>query len=115
MCLLIAVQLKHSHEGFRRHLHRAQVAHLFLTFLLLFQQLLLTGNITAVALSQHVLTHGLHRLAGDDTTANGSLNRHFEQLTGDVLLQLFTDLTGAGVGIVREEDKAEGIHDIRDF
>ena len=49
-----------------RNLHGAEVAHLLLALLLLFEQLLLAGDVAAVALGEHVLAHGLHRLARDD-------------------------------------------------
>ena len=60
----------------------------FLPSFCFFQQLLFTGDIAAVALGQHVLTHGLHRFTGDDAPADGRLNGHLKQLAGDILLQL---------------------------
>ena len=48
------------------HLHGAERAHFLFALLLLFQQLLLPGDVAAVALGQHVFAQGLHRLPGDD-------------------------------------------------
>ena len=53
------VQLENCQECLGWNLNGPQRAHLFLTLLLLFQQLLLTGNIAAVALGQHILTQSL--------------------------------------------------------
>ena len=46
--LLIVAHLEHGKEGFAGYLHGTELAHALLAFLLLLQQLLLTGNITAV-------------------------------------------------------------------
>ncbi len=40
------IQLKHSHEGALGHLDGANLAHALFAFLLLFQQLALTGDVT---------------------------------------------------------------------
>ncbi len=111
----IAVQLEDSHEGLGGNLYGPQVPHLLLAFLLLFQQLLFTGDIAAVALGQHVLTHGLHRFTGDDAPADGRLNGYFEQLARDILLQLFAQPPGAGIGLIPVGDEAEGVHAVSPF
>ena len=67
--ILVFVQLQDGHEGFRGDGHRAEGAHTLLAFLLLFQQLLLTGDIAAVALGKHILTQRLDGLTGDDLAA----------------------------------------------
>ncbi len=51
------------------YLHITGLALPLLSFLLLLQKLLLSGNIAAVALCQYVLTHGLYSLSGDNLTA----------------------------------------------
>ena len=77
---------------------------------MLLQQLFLPGDVAAVALGQHILPHGLHRLPGDDLAANGRLDRHLEELPGDVLLELFAQPPGPGVGLVPVGDEAQGVH-----
>src|SRR3954469_19348653 len=64
------------------------VLHLLLALLLLLEELPLAGDVTAVALGQHVLALGLPRLAGDDPPTDGGLDGHVEQLPGDELAQL---------------------------
>ena len=108
--LIFLIQLEYRHEGFRWYLHRAQGAHLLFALLLLFQQLLLPGDVAAVALCQHVLPHGLQGLPGDDLAADGGLDGHLEKLTGDVVLQLLAQPSGPGIGLVPVGDEAEGVH-----
>ena len=78
--------------------------------LLLFQQLLLSGDVAAVALGKDVLAQCLDRFAGDDFAADGRLNRHLEQLARNIFLELFGHLAGAGIGAVGMDDKGEGVH-----
>ena len=63
--IVVAVQLEHSGEGLTGQGNAAQLTHLLFAFFLLFQQLLFAGDVAAVALGQHVLAHGLDRLAGN--------------------------------------------------
>src|SRR5581483_9905532 len=75
-------------EGFLRNLHGTHHLHPLLAFLLLLQQLPLTGDVTAVALGEDVLADGADGLAGDDPGADGGLHRHLEVLPRDQLLEL---------------------------
>ena len=59
---LLLIQLQNAHKRLLRNLHVADLAHALLAFLLLLQQLALTGNVAAVALGEHVLAHGLMAL-----------------------------------------------------
>ena len=77
---------------------------------MLFQQLFLTGNIAAVALGQHVLSHGLHGLPGDDPAADGSLDGDFKELAGNILLQLLAQTPGPGIGLIPVGNEAQCIH-----
>ena len=106
--ILVFIKLQNCHKGLGRNGNGTEGAHTLLAFLLLLQQLLLTGDVAAVALGQHVLADSLDGFAGDDLAADGSLDGDFKLGTGDVLLQLFADLTGPGIGIVRKEDEAQG-------
>ena len=86
---LVFVQLQNGHEGFAGHGNGTEGTHPLLAFLLLLQQLLLTGDVAAVALGQHVLTDGLDGLTGDDLAADGCLDGDLKLGTGNVFLQLF--------------------------
>ena len=77
---------------------------------MLLQQLLLAGDIAAVALGQDVLAHGLHRFPGDDAAADGRLDGHLKELAGDIILQLFAQAAGPGIGLILMGNKAQGIH-----
>ena len=102
------VELEDGQESLGRDLDRAELAHFLLAFLLLLQQLLLAGDVAAVALGQHVLAHGPDRLSGDDLAADGRLDGHLEELARDVLLQLLAELAGAAVGLLPVGDEAQG-------
>ena len=52
--VVVAVQLQHGGKGLTGQGDAAELAHLLFALLLLFQQLLLAGDIAAVALGQHV-------------------------------------------------------------
>ena len=110
--LIIVVQLENCHECFLRHFNRAEVTHSLFALFLLFQQFLLTGNIAAVALGKHVLTQSLDGFTGDDLAADCRLNGDLKLGTGDIVLQLFADLTGTRVGIFRKEDETQSVHNV---
>src|SRR5687768_7963375 len=70
-------------EGLLGYLDPADRLHPLLAFLLLLEQFALTGDVTAVALAQHVLADGPDVLAGNDSRADRGLDRHLELLTRD--------------------------------
>ena len=72
-------------ERFLRHLDATNHLHTLLTFLLLLEQLALTADVTAVALSKNVFSDGTNGFASDDAGANGGLNRNLELLARDQL------------------------------
>ena len=109
---LVFIQLQHGHKGLGGDRHRTKGTHSLLAFLLLLQQLLLSGDVTAVALGQNILTQSLDGLAGDDLAADGGLHRDLKLGAWDVLLQLFSDLSCPGIGVVCKEDEAKRIDDI---
>src|ERR1700685_3406651 len=55
----VVTQAQRRDEGLLGHLHPADVLHLLLALFLLLEQLALAGDVTAVALAQHVLALGL--------------------------------------------------------
>ena len=66
------VQFEHGEEGLLRNLDVTDLLHALLTLLLLLEELALTRHVTTVTLGRHVLAHLLHRLAGDDLTADAA-------------------------------------------
>ena len=92
------IQLKHSHEGGLGHFDIADLAHALLALLLLLQQLALTGDVTSVALGQHVLAHGLYGLTGNDLGSDGGLYRYLELLSGNQFLELLADTSAEVIG-----------------
>ena len=75
---LLLVQLQNAHKRLLRNLYVSDLAHTLLAFLLLLEKLLLTGDIAAVALREDILSHGSHRLTGNDLTTHSSLDRDLE-------------------------------------
>ena len=95
-----SVHLQHGEECRLRHLYLPHLTHTFLTGLLFFEQFALTRYVAAVALRRHILTHGLHRLAGDDLGADGGLYGYVELLARNQLLELLAHLAAEVVGVV---------------
>src|SRR3989337_1787314 len=77
--LRLLLQPKDGQERLLRDLDVAEALHALLAFLLLLQQLALARDVAAVALGEHVLAHGAHRLARDDAAADRGLDRHVER------------------------------------
>ena len=102
---IVVAKLEHRHKCLGRHLDATKLTHLLLTFLLLFKQLLLTGNVTAVALCKNVLAECLYGLAGDDTRSDSRLDRDLEELTRNVILESFRNLTRTGISLFLVNDK----------
>src|SRR6266545_8315534 len=86
--LLPLVHAEDGQKGLLRDLDGPDPLHPLLAFLLLFEELALTGDVAAVALGQHVLAHRPDRLAADDMGTDRRLDRHFEHLARDQLLEL---------------------------
>ena len=86
-----SIHLQDGEECFAGHLNGTELAHSFLAFLLLFKEFLFTGDISAVALGQHVLAHGLDSFPGDYLAPYGSLNRDLKHLARNDILQFFGD------------------------
>src|SRR5215469_2442108 len=75
--------LEHSQKRFLRNIDAPDAFHALLAFFLLLEQLTLTGDVTAVALGEHVLAHSMHRFTSDDLRPDRGLNRNFEHLAGN--------------------------------
>src|SRR5574340_408130 len=91
----LAARLQHGQERLLRDLDAADGLHPLLAGLLLLEELLLAGDVTAVALGEHVLPERLDRLARDDLRADRRLHGDVEHLAGDQRTQLRRDLAPA--------------------
>ena len=81
-----------------------------LTFLLFFQKLLLTADITAVALGKYVLTHGSYCLTGNDLASDSCLDRNFKKLSRNLFFELLTHLSSSLISTSRKYNKGKSIH-----
>src|SRR5262245_5553455 len=79
---------EHREERLLRDLHRAELLHPLLAFLLLLEQLALARHVATVAFREHVLAQRLHRRPRDHLAAYRRLDRDLEHLAGDQLLHL---------------------------
>ena len=104
-----SVEFQHCHESALGHLHVADLPHALLALLLLLEELALTGNISAVALGQHVLAHCLDGLAGNDLRSDGGLYRYLELLTRNQLLELLADAAAEIVGPLPMNQGGKGV------
>ena len=86
--LLVFVILENCCKRFLRHFDLTELAHALLAFLLLFEQLLLTSDITAVALRKDILSQRLYSLARYYLLAYGRLDRHLELVRRNNILEL---------------------------
>src|SRR5690606_13602360 len=87
---LLSIQFQHRHKGLLRHLYVAYLTHTLLAFLLLLQQLSLSGDIPTIAFGQYVFTHRFHCFPGDNLTSDSRLNCNFKHLSWHEFLQLLT-------------------------
>src|SRR5205823_8226812 len=79
---------EHREKSLLRDLDRSHHLHALLAFLLLLEELPLAGDVTAVALREHVLALRLHGLARDDLPADRGLDAHVEHLLRDEAAEL---------------------------
>src|ERR1700722_12069746 len=103
------VEPQRGDERLLRYLDPADVLHPLLALFLLLQQFALAGDVTPVALGEHVLALGLDRLAGHDAPADGGLNGHIEHLPRDELTQLVGHAAAVAVGRGAVDDGREGV------
>src|SRR3989475_5132300 len=86
---------KDGQEGLLRDLDRPHHLHALLALLLLLEELPLAGDVSAVALREHVLALRFHGLARDDLPADRGLDAHVEHLLRDEAAELVhEDATG---------------------
>ena len=78
---LLFIQFQHTHKCLLWDLYAADLAHPLLSFFLLLQKLLLSGNIAAVTLGQDILSDCLDRLPGDDLAADGCLDGNLKEMS----------------------------------
>src|SRR5581483_5293367 len=97
-------------ERLLRNLYRTDLPHPFLSLLLLFQQLTLTADVTAITFRGHVLTQCADGLAGNDLGADSGLDGDLELLTRQQLLELFTKLAAKILRTAAMDQGTEGIY-----
>src|SRR5579863_405228 len=90
--------------------HAPDGLHALLAFFLALEELALAGDVPAVALGEHVLSLGLHRLPGDDAPADRGLDGDVEELAGDELAQLLGHAPPVGVRLGAVHHRREGVH-----
>src|ERR1700694_2389460 len=103
------VKLEHRHESLLRDFDRTHPLHSSLAFLLLLQQLALAGDVTPVALGEHILSHCRDRLARDYLAADRSLERNHEHLSWNDRLQLLHELPALRLRLAAMHDKRERV------
>src|SRR5699024_2936234 len=86
------------------------LAHPLLSFLLFFQQLSLTGNITAVTLGKYIFPQRLYCLSGNDLASDCRLNRNLKKLSWDFFFQLFAHLSASVIGRTGEHNKGQCVY-----
>src|SRR3954467_551938 len=110
LLLRALVQVEHGQKCLLRDLDTAHGLHALLALLLLLEQLALARDVAAVALREHVLAAGFHRLARDDARADRGLDRDVENLARDLLAQLLDQALAALVRELAMDDQRQGVH-----
>src|SRR5688500_18675023 len=103
--------LQDGHERLLRDVDAADALEALFAFLLLFQELALSGDVAAVALGGDVFADGLDGLAGDDLAADRRLERDLEQVAVVCFLHEDKQPVAAGLRVVGEN--AYDTHDNR--
>ena len=109
---LIIIELEDSHKSFGCDLNSTKTTHLLFTFFLLFEKLLLSGNVTAVALGKNVLSHSLDCFACDDLAADSRLNGYLDQGARYVLLQLFRNAACSCIRLFLVDDEGKCVNGV---
>ncbi len=84
--------------------------HPFFTFFLLFQQFSFARHVSAVALGGNIFSKGRYGFAGDNITADGTLDGNFKHLSGDFIAQSFAGQARSCHGIFPVYQLRQGIH-----
>ena len=103
---LIFIQLQYAHKGFLWNLYVSDLAHPLLSFFLFFQQLFLTGNITAIALGKHVFSHCSDGLSCDDLASHCCLDRDLKKLSWNLFFELLAHLSSYAVALCTIKESA---------
>src|SRR5690606_31872171 len=95
---LILIHFQRRNESLLRDFHLSEFAHFLLAGLLLLEQLALAGDVTAVALGQHVLPKGTDGFARNNPAADRRLNGDLEEMRRDELFQFLAHGPAALLG-----------------
>src|ERR1700691_39202 len=104
-----AGDLQHSQESFLRNVHAADALHALLAFLLLFKELALARDLSAVALGDHVLAYRADCFACNHAAADGGLDGHLEHLAGNQFSQAADQVVAPLVGLFAMTDDRQRI------
>ena len=94
------IQLENGHKGALGHLNGAYLAHALLTFLLLFKEFALAGDVAAVTLGRHILAHLTYGFTCNDFCADGCLHGNVKLLAGNQILELEAYLSAEVIGVI---------------
>src|SRR5687768_7991638 len=92
-CVKLIVEFQYRQESFLRNFYVSDLAHTFLTFFLLLEQLTLTADITAITFCSNIFTHRADVFTRYYFSANSSLYSYLELLPWKQLLQFFAKLS----------------------
>src|SRR5712675_826234 len=93
-----AIHLQRRDKSFLRDVDLAELPHLLLAFLLLFQKLALASDVAAIAFRGDVLAQRTHGLARDHLAADRGLDRDLEHVRRDQFLHLLDHGAAAALG-----------------
>lgn len=101
-------------EQFEKHVrvdgHSTEHPHQLLSSLLFVEQLTLTRDVATIALSCHVLPHGLEVLPSENFAAYFRLNCDFKQLLGQDVPELSSVALTKGYQSLLVNQESQGVH-----
>src|SRR5690606_21165859 len=80
-----------------------------LALFLLLEQLLLTADVTAIALGQYVLAQCFYCAAGNDLSTDGSLNGHIIELARNQFLHFLGEHASFRLRLIAMHDECESV------
>src|SRR5262249_14315795 len=109
---LVGVHLQRGDEGFLRDLHLSELAHPLLSFLLLVEELALTGDVAAVAFRGDVFAQRTDRLARNHLAADRRLDRNLEEVARNEVLEFLAHRPAARLRALAIDDDGKRIDGI---
>ena len=111
---MLFIQFKNGHKCLLRDLYIAYLAHSLFPFLLFFQQLSLSRNISPITFGGYILTQCFYGLPGNNFSADGGLYRNIKLLPWNLASHTFFCLYSGRYQNVQEQTRHQrAVHSVK--